>query len=175
MSPLPTAKESTVQPSNSFVMSKFNVKQTKAQVFESSNSTTSTMASSNYSMIKPTQMNKDQLMLDEYMSRLNQMEMDKKSVPNNNNNIKKSMTPILPRKSESTDNVLTSEFMRVREEKFGRLTNDDKNEMVVARENQKNLARSAMEHHINCKFQIKVYIHKLILSIDIKDLGLKKS
>ena len=78
MSPLPTAKESTVQPSNSFVMSKFNVKQTKAQVFESSNSSTSTMASSNYSMIKPTQMNKDQLMLDEYMSRLNQMEMDKK-------------------------------------------------------------------------------------------------
>ena len=39
----PTAKESTVQPSSSFVMSKQNVKQTKAQVFDSSN----------YSVIKP--------------------------------------------------------------------------------------------------------------------------
>ena len=40
---LPTAKETTVQPSSSFVMSKYNVKQTKAQVFDSSN----------YSVIKP--------------------------------------------------------------------------------------------------------------------------
>ena len=40
---LPTAKETTVQPSSSFVMSTYNVKQTKAQVFDSSN----------YSVIKP--------------------------------------------------------------------------------------------------------------------------
>ena len=40
---LPIAKETTVQPSSSFVMSKYNVKQTKAQVFDSSN----------YSVIKP--------------------------------------------------------------------------------------------------------------------------
>ena len=126
---LPTAKESTVQPSNSFVMSKFNVKQTKAQVFESS---------SNYSIIKPKESDK---MLEEYMSKLNKV-----TVANNNSN-KKQPQQLTPKKSESSDNILTNEFMRVREEKFGK---------NVEKENVKNNVKSQHKVRIstasnNCK------------------------
>ena len=143
---LPIAKETTVQPSNSFVLSKAHVKQTKAQVFESSNnssrfesnnssrfesnnsSTNNNNNNSNYSVIKPQL--KDQVMLEEYMTKLNQM--NRKSNEKSNGSI---------RKSESSDNVITNEFMRVREEKFGKRISNEDNE-IVARENQKNLART---------------------------------
>ena len=121
---LPTAKESTVQPSNSFVLSKQMLKQTKAQVMESN---------SNYTVIKPQQQQQQnsEKMLEEYMSKLNQME-DQKT-----NGISK--PDLKPKKSESSDNILTNEFMRVREEKFGKVLSEN----LVEKENQKNLAKSA--------------------------------
>ena len=154
---LPIAKETTVQPSNSFVLSKAHVKQTKAQVFESSNnssrfesnnssrfesnnsSTNNNNNNSNYSVIKPQL--KDQVMLEEYMTKLNQM--------NRKSNEKSNGSSI--RKSESSDNVITNEFMRVREEKFGKRISNEDNE-IVARENQKNLARTNNIQQQNGKF-----------------------
>ena len=51
----------------------------------------------------------------------------------------------LPQKrSESSDNVLTNEFMRVREEKFGKVLQDvEETDKQVEKENAKNLAKSA--------------------------------
>ena len=126
---LPIAKETTVQPSNSFVLSKAHVKQTKAQVFESSNNSirfesnnsTNNNNNSNYSVIKPQL--KDQVMLEEYMTKLNQMN----------------------RKSNEKSN----EF--IREEKFGKRISNEDNE-IVARENQKNLARTNNIQQLNGKF-----------------------
>ena len=142
---LPTAKEVTVQPSNSFVLSKSYVKQTKAQVIDSNSGSTSTI-NSNYSMIKP-QM-KDDRMLEEYMNKLNFLEEKKAAILSNNNN-KKPVLGNQTKKSGSSDNVLANEFMRVREEKFGKvIQSNEQNE--VARENQKNLARSSNQQ--NCKF-----------------------
>lgn len=133
---LPTAKESTVQPSSSFVMSKYNVKQTKAQVYESS--------SANYSVIKPSKEENSERMLEEYMSKLNQLEEKKTSTTNNSNKQQQSLPSSAvkvfnnpPKKSESSDNVLTNEFMRVREEKFGKVLSNHE-----AEENQKNLAKN---------------------------------
>ena len=147
---LPIAKETTVQPSNSFVLSKAHVKQTKAQVFESSNNSirfesnnsTNNNNNSNYSVIKPQL--KDQVMLEEYMTKLNQM--NRKSNEKSNGSI---------RKSESSDNVITNEFMRVREEKFGKRISNEDNE-IVARENQKNLARTNNIQQQNGKCVLKV-------------------
>ena len=142
---LPTAKEVTVQPSNSFVLSKSYVKQTKAQVIDSNSGSTSTI-NSNYSMIKP-QM-KDDRMLEEYMNKLNFLEEKKAAILSNNNN-KKPVLGNQTKKSGSSDNVLANEFMRVREEKFGKvIQSNEQNE--VTRENQKNLARSSNQQ--NCKF-----------------------
>ena len=168
---LPTAKEVTVQPSNSFVLSKSYVKQTKAQVIDSNSGlfgqtcsdmsrlvqtliwlfndsisgSTSTI-NSNYSVIKP-QM-KDDRMLEEYMNKLNFLEEKKAAILSNNNN-KKPVLGNQTKKSGSSDNVLANEFMRVREEKFGKvIQSNEQNE--VARENQKNLARSSNQQ--NCKF-----------------------
>ena len=122
---LPTAKESTVQPSNSFVLSKQMLKQTKAQVMESN---------SNYTVIKPQKDEKSEKMLEEYMSKLNQIE----SKSQQNGNTVPPKKAYTPKKSESSDNILTNEFMRVREEKFGKVLSDS-----VEKENQKNLAKSA--------------------------------
>ena len=124
------------------------LKQTKAQVMESN---------SNYTVIKPQQQNQNPMhqnsekMLEEYMSKLNQME--EKSIKTNGIQSKKipvqqqQQTPELPdfkpKKSESSDNVLTNEFMRVREEKFGKVLSKD----LVEKENQKNLAKSAKVQH----------------------------
>lgn len=137
---LPTAKESTVQPSSSFVMSKYNVKQTKAQVYESSSSSS---ASANYSVIKPTKEENSERMLEEYMSKLNQLE-EKKTA---NGNSKQPVASVkvfnnAPKRSESSDNVLTNEFMRVREEKFGKVLSNE------AEENQKNLAKSSSSKQV---------------------------
>ena len=129
---MPTAKESTVQPSSSFVMSKYNVKQTKAQVYES-----------NYSVIKPPnsgpQVMADSKMLEEYKSKLFEGKPLKKIQPTSK-----------PQRSESSDNVLTNEFMRVREEKFGKVLEMEK------LENEKNLAKSKQnsqfiqQDNLNC-------------------------
>lgn len=126
---LPTAKETTVQPSNSFVMSKFNVKQTKAQVFESSQST-----SSNYSIVKPAQRDeKSEKMLEEYMNKLNKVSTSVNTAAA----AKKQPQQLTPKKSESSDNILTNEFMRVREEKFGKAAT------VENKENIKNTTAAA--------------------------------
>lgn len=82
-------------------------------------------------------------MLEEYMTRFNQFEEIHK--------IKPVSTPppssqnALPQKrSESSDNVLTNEFMRVREEKFGKVLQDvEETDKQVEKENAKNLAKSA--------------------------------
>ena len=93
-------------------------------------------------MIKP-QM-KDDRMLEEYMNRLNSLEEKKSAIIN-----KKPVLGNQTKKSGSSDNILANEFMRVREEKFGKvIQSNEQNE--VARENQKNLARSSNQQ--NCKF-----------------------
>ena len=156
---LPTAREVTVQPSSSFVLSKQNVKQTKAQVYESSQSSTTTSmtmnsnSSSNYSVIKPSASSKDleasDRLLEEYMSKLNQLNNNSAGqMPNNGqngqmvSNLKKPVN--LPKRSESSDNVLTNEFMRVREEKFGKLSTnvEQDNNQEILKENKKNLAKN---------------------------------
>ena len=97
-------------------------------------------------MIKP-QM-KDDRMLEEYMNKLNFLEEKKAAILSNNNN-KKPVLGNQTKKSGSSDNVLANEFMRVREEKFGKvIQSNEQNE--VARENQKNLVRSSNQQ--NCKF-----------------------
>ena len=73
---LPKAKESTVMPSNSFVMSKFDVKQTKAQVFESSTSSSSSKSSKQIvtSPMSADNQNLNKMIHEEYMSKLNKLE-----------------------------------------------------------------------------------------------------
>jgi len=136
----PTAKESTVQPSSSFVLSKHNVKQTKAQVFDSSN----------YSVIKPNTQHAGRsdenpdFMLEEYMTRLNQFEEIHKIKPVSTPPPTSQFGALPQKRSESSDNVLTNEFMRVREEKFGKVLQDvEETDKQVEKENAKNLAKSA--------------------------------
>ena len=129
-----------MQPSNSFVLSKQMLKQTKAQVMESN---------SNYTVIKPQQQQNHQnseKMLEEYMSKLNKMEEKSNGIASKKIPVTVQQAPEVPdfkpKKSESSDNVLTNEFMRVREEKFGKVLTQE-----VEKENQKNLAKSAKVQH----------------------------
>lgn len=144
------------------------LKQTKAQVFESSmTSSQSTSQSqsqslhSNYSVIKPQIINKSSSedksdrMLEEYLSKLNQLDQDKKGVPSllkktnagSSTTVKtNSSSSNTVKKSDSSDQ-LTNEFMRVREEKFGKIVENipdsSFSEDVEQRENQKNLAKNS--------------------------------
>ena len=120
------------------------LKQTKAQVMESN---------SNYTVIKPQQQNQNPMhqnsekMLEEYMSKLNKMEEKSNGIASKKIPVTVQQAPEVPdfkpKKSESSDNVLTNEFMRVREEKFGKVLSKD----LVEKENQKNLAKSAKVQH----------------------------
>ena len=116
------------------------LKQTKAQVMESN---------SNYTVIKPQQQQNHQnseKMLEEYMSKLNKMEEKSNGIASKKIPVTVQQAPEVPdfkpKKSESSDNVLTNEFMRVREEKFGKVLTQE-----VEKENQKNLAKSAKVQH----------------------------
>ena len=116
------------------------LKQTKAQVMESN---------SNYTVIKPQQLQNHQnseKMLEEYMSKLNKMEEKSNGIASKKIPVTVQQAPEVPdfkpKKSESSDNVLTNEFMRVREEKFGKVLTQE-----VEKENQKNLAKSAKVQH----------------------------
>ena len=117
------------------------LKQTKAQVMESN---------SNYTVIKPQQQQNHQnseKMLEEYMSKLNKIEeksngIASKKIPVTVQQANPEVPDFKPKKSESSDNVLTNEFMRVREEKFGKVLTQE-----VEKENQKNLAKSAKVQH----------------------------
>lgn len=81
----------------------------------------------------------DSKMLEEYKSKLFEGKPLKKIQPTSK-----------PQRSESSDNVLTNEFMRVREEKFGKVLEMEK------LENEKNLAKSKQnsqfiqQDNLNC-------------------------
>ena len=84
-------------------------------------------------------------MLEEYLSKLNQFEEKHKIKPvSTPPPTSSSQGPLPQKRSESSDNVLTNEFMRVREEKFGKVLQDvDELEKQVEKENAKNLAKTA--------------------------------
>ena len=106
-------------------------------------------SNSNYTVIKPQQQQNHQnseKMLEEYMSKLNKMEEKSNGIASKKIPVTVQQAPEVPdfkpKKSESSDNVLTNEFMRVREEKFGKVLTQE-----VEKENQKNLAKSAKVQH----------------------------
>ena len=104
---------------------------------------------------------KDDRMLEEYMNKLNFLEEKKAAILSN----KKPVLGNQTKKSGSSDNILANEFMRVREEKFGKvIQSNEQNE--VARENHKNLSRSSNQQ--NCKF----YYLTTYIPIDIR-FGMK--
>ena len=83
-------------------------------------------------------------MLEEYLSKLNQFEEKHKIKPVSTPPPTSSQSALPQKRSESSDNVLTNEFMRVREEKFGKVLQDiGESEKQVEKENAKNLAKTA--------------------------------
>ena len=107
------------------------------------------MTNPSQNLYKPQQQQNHQnseKMLEEYMSKLNKMEEKSNGIASKKIPVTVQQAPEVPdfkpKKSESSDNVLTNEFMRVREEKFGKVLTQE-----VEKENQKNLAKSAKVQH----------------------------